>query len=77
MSSSRSGSSQGARRRAKHAERANKLLAYKEAYEILNGAAVGFHGARGYSRLSEDDTRVTRSSCSGLRTSTRRARERI
>ena len=40
LSSSRSGSSQGARRRAKHAERANDLLTYKEAYEILNNAAV-------------------------------------
>ena len=38
LSPSRSGSSQGARRRAKHAERANELLTYKEAYEILNGA---------------------------------------
>ena len=51
------------------------LLTYKEAYEILNGAAVGFHGARGYS--SEDDTRGTRSSRSVLRTSIRRARERV
>ena len=46
LSSSRSGSSQGARRRAKHAERANEPLTYKEAYEILNGAAGEFHGAR-------------------------------
>ena len=57
FSSSRPGSSQGARRMAKHAERANELLTYKTAYKILNGAAAGFHGARGYS--SEDDTLVT------------------
>ena len=55
--SSRSGSSQGARRRPKHAERANELVTYKEAYEILRGAAGEFNGARGYS--SEDDTRGT------------------
>ena len=75
LSSSRSGSSQGARRRAKHAERADELLTYKEAYEILNGAAGEFHGARGFS--SEDDTRGTRSSGSGLRTSLQKARDRI
>ena len=73
--SSRSGSPQGARRRAKHAERANDLHTYKEAYEILNSAAGGFHGTRGYS--SEDDTRGTRSSHSILRTSVRRARDRV
>ena len=48
LSSTRSGSSQGARRRAKHADRANDLLTYKEAYEIIDNAAVGFHGPRGY-----------------------------
>ena len=75
LSSTRSGSSQGARRRAKHAERANDLLTYKEAYEILDNAAVGFHGPRGYS--SEDDTRGTKSAHSVLRSSVRRARGRI
>ena len=39
LSSSRSDSSQGARRRAKHAERAHDLLTYQEAYEIIHGAA--------------------------------------
>ena len=75
LSSTRSGSSQGARRRAKHAERANDLLTYKEAYEILDNAAVGFHGPRGYS--SEDDTRGTKSAHSVLRSSVRRARSRV
>ena len=53
LSSSRSGhSSQGARRRAKHAERTKdpRLFAYQEAYEIVNGAASELNGARGYSR---------------------------
>ena len=61
--------------RAKHAERAQDLLTYKEAYEIANGAASEFNGTRGYS--SEDDTRGTRSTISGLRTSLRQAQARL
>ena len=76
MSSSRSGhSSQGVRRKAKHAERAQDLLAYQKAYGIVNGAASEFNGARGCS--SEDDTRGTRLAISGLRTSLRQARDRL
>ena len=45
--SSRSGSSQGARRRAKHAERAHNLLAYQEAYGIAKGTASEFNGTLG------------------------------
>ena len=75
LSSSRSGSSQGARRRAKQAERAQDLLTYKEAYEIGNGTTRGFNGTRGYS--SEDDARGTRSTISGLRTSQRQAQARL
>ena len=48
LSSSRSGSSQGASRRQKHAERATDLLTYHEAYEIVRGATSGFNGTRGY-----------------------------
>ena len=55
--------------------RAQDLLTYQEAYEIANGAAREFKGARGYS--SEDDTRGTRSAISGLRTSVRQARDRL
>ena len=47
LSSSRSGPSQGARRRQKHAERAHGLLTYQEAYEIVHGAASEFTGSRG------------------------------
>ena len=76
LSSSRSGhSSQGARRRAKHAERAQDLITYQEAYEIGNDAASEFNGTRGHS--SEDDTRGTRSAISSLRTSLRQAHARL
>ena len=80
LPSSRSGhSSQGARRRAKHAERSQHRLAYQEAYEIANGAATQpaseFDGTRGYS--SEADTRGTRSAISGLRTLLQQARGRL
>ena len=75
LPSSRSGSSQGARRRAKHAKRAKERFTDKEAYEIFHGAAGEFHRARGHS--SDDDTRGTRSSISGLRTSLRKARDRL
>ena len=50
FSSSRSGHpSQGAQRRANHAEQAQDLLTYQEAYKIVNAAASEFNGARGYS----------------------------
>ena len=55
--SSRSGdrghSSRCARRRSKHAGRAQDLLTYQGAYEIVNGAASEFNETRGYS--SEHD----------------------
>ena len=49
--------------------------ALQEPYEILRGAASESNGTRGYS--SEDDTRGTRSSVSGLRTSLRQAQDRL
>ena len=73
--SSRSGSSQGARRRAKYAERSQDLLTYQEAYKIVNGAASEFNRTRGYS--SEEDARGTRSSISGLSTLLQQARDRL
>ena len=57
LTAARSGSSQDARMREKHAVRAHGIFTYQEAYAIVHGAESKFTGTCGYS--SEDDTHGT------------------